>query len=277
MDDVPICDDLSSLESSFSEDGYEDAAESNVINEDEKLDVFLKAVAIKFNDWMHLKHIPYSTCNLIIQEVFNSYSEGKAACHSRIRRCLKDEGWEADKTEELLQKLTEDDPFEQARVELESERKRLSYIRETFEHIEPETVYLDKEHGESYQYISVIKSLKIMLEDDTFIKQKQDDVYFPEEATYKDVRDGEHFKSNKFFKSNPEALPILLFQDELEIANPLGSGKCKHKINATYLTTYEVQSALRSKSKVFNWFLWLGANFGKNMVTSKLTRDLLMT
>ena len=88
-----------------------------------------------------------------------------------------------------------------------------------------------------------------MLEDDTFIKQKQDDVYFPEEATYKDVRDGEHFKSNKFFKSNPEALPILLFQDELEIANPLGSSKCKHKINATYLTTYEVQSALRSKIK----------------------------
>ena len=80
VDDVPIYDDISSLESSFSQD--EDVAESNVINEDEELDVFLKAVAIKFNDWMHLKHIPYSTCNLIVQEVFNSYSEGKAASPS---------------------------------------------------------------------------------------------------------------------------------------------------------------------------------------------------
>ena len=73
-----------------------------------------------------------------------------------------------------------------------------------------------------------------------------------------------YYKTNPFFISNPEAVPILLFQDELELANPLGSGKVKHKINATYLTTYEVQGALRSKIKSVQLVSLIRSKFWKN-------------
>ena len=121
-----------------------------------------------------------------------------------------------------------------ARSYLEKETKRIRYINETFNHTEPETVYLPTNLGEpkeSYQYVPIRNSLKILLEDETFIDQKLNDPYFPESQVYKDVRDGENFKRNEFFRQNPDAVPIMLFQDELEVANPLGSGKMKHKIN----------------------------------------------
>ena len=121
----------------------------------------------------------------------------------------------------------------------------------------------------------MIKSLKALLEDETFIKQKQTDGYFHEEAIYKDVRDGEYYKSNQFIKRNPEAIPILLFQDELEIANPLGSGKTKHKINATYMTTYEVQSVLRSKVKSVQLVSLVRSKFWKKHGNLKTNQRLL--
>ena len=47
--------------------------------------------------------------------------------------------------------------------------------------------------------------------------------------------------------SNPSAIPLLLFVDELEVANPLWAGKVRHKINCTYYSHTNIQLQLRSK------------------------------
>ena len=65
------------------------------------------------------------------------------------------------------------------------------------------------------------QSLKILLEDQTFIKQKNEDPYIPQEGLVQDVRDGEAYRSNKFFLNNAEAVPLILFQDELEVNTSL--------------------------------------------------------
>ena len=66
-------------------------------NEDgsEDFNVFLKAVAITYNDWMNLKNIPYSTCTLIIKEIFESYSERKLRTERNLRNILDNEGMES--------------------------------------------------------------------------------------------------------------------------------------------------------------------------------------
>ena len=206
----------------FEEDDDQDNTEDTDMNNDietenNQFDVFMKAVAITYNDWMNLKNIPYSTCNSIIKEIFHSYSEGQVRSEKKIRSLLKSEGMSSDNIENILDKVSKDDPFVRARSELESESKRINFIKESFDYIQPETVLLDKQSGESYQYIPIVKSLKVLMEDETFLKQKVDDPYYPESGVCKDVRDGEFFKSNKFFQENPEAVPILMFQDELEI------------------------------------------------------------
>ena len=45
-----------------------------------------------------------------------------------------------------------------------------------------------------------------------------------------DFVDGERFKTSPLFSTDPCALQIMLYYDELEVCNPLGSKAKKHKL-----------------------------------------------
>ena len=45
-----------------------------------------------------------------------------------------------------------------------------------------------------------------------------------------DYCDGSKYKSHPLFYVNPQALQICLYYNELEVCNPLGSKRTKHKI-----------------------------------------------
>lgn len=62
----------------------------------------------------------------------------------------------------------------------------------------------------------------------------------------KDVRDGRNFKENIIFKQCKSSVSIILFQDAFEVANPLGSGRKKHKQLAVYMTLSEIAAHNRS-------------------------------
>ena len=63
----------------------------------------------------------------------------------------------------------------------------------------------------------------------------------------RDVKDGSAFKNNQFFLENPEALTILLYSDGVEVVNPLGAGRGKHKVIQIFLTFGEIPKTQRSK------------------------------
>ena len=83
-----------------------------------------------------------------------------------------------------------------------------------------ETVLVSPKSGpekHSYQLVPLRASLKLLLEDKSFLKKKCSDPYHHEEGLIKDVRDGEGYRSNPFLRQHPEAVGIILFQDELEV------------------------------------------------------------
>lgn len=45
-----------------------------------------------------------------------------------------------------------------------------------------------------------------------------------------DYCDSEHFKQHELFGNDPHALQLLLYFDEVEVCNPLGSRANKHKL-----------------------------------------------
>jgi hypothetical protein len=63
---------------------------------------------------------------------------------------------------------------------------------------------------------------------------------------YSDVHSGLNFKTNPFFSENPNALQLILYQDGLELVNPIGASKGIHKVIAYYLTIGNLQPHLRS-------------------------------
>ena len=199
---------------------------------------------------MNVSNVAYSTVNTIVKEVFTSYKRGVDFTKKIIEMKLREAGLDEGKISNLLDLVGKDDPFEKARERLQTERKRISFIKESFHFVDSETVLLspkDSISKDTYQYVPIHASLKVLLEDSTFIRQKFSDPYHYDPNMIQDVGDGECFRMNPFFVAHPEAVPLILFQDELEVCNPLGSGKTRHKFNATYFTTLEIQPAYRSK------------------------------
>lgn len=49
-----------------------------------------------------------------------------------------------------------------------------------------------------------------------------------------DVCDGSFVQSHVMFKEDPETILLSMYYDELEIVNPLGSKRGKHKLGIVY-------------------------------------------
>ena len=62
-----------------------------------------------------------------------------------------------------------------------------------------------------------------------------------------DVLDGNLFKNDQWIVSKENCLLILLFQDAVELCNPLGSRRVKHKTVMFYYTFVNIHPRLRSK------------------------------
>lgn len=49
-----------------------------------------------------------------------------------------------------------------------------------------------------------------------------------------DYCDGEQFRSHPIFSADPHALQIILYYDDLEVCNPIGSYSKVHKLGMLY-------------------------------------------
>lgn len=59
-------------------------------------------------------------------------------------------------------------------------------------------------------------------------------VHVVHECSYSSYADGEHFKENRFLLIDQFTVALILYLDDFEVANPLGTSKQKHKICAVY-------------------------------------------
>lgn len=54
------------------------------------------------------------------------------------------------------------------------------------------------------------------------------------DGVYRDLCDGNFVQNHPMFKENQEKLLLSFYFDELEVANPLGSKRGKHKLGKAY-------------------------------------------
>lgn len=128
--------------------------------------------------------------------------------------------------------------------------KRSTYFRNIFQYIAPVQMYLglDKNGIARYfHYVSIKQTLAGLLSERN-IKSVLKPTFVPaDDRPYCDFTDGEVFKTNIFFSQNPTAIQILLYEDALEIVNPLGSAKKNHKILAVYMMVGNLVPNVRTK------------------------------
>ncbi|KAF7651237.1 hypothetical protein LDENG_00113750, partial [Lucifuga dentata] len=134
---------------------------------------------------------------------------------------------------------------------LNTESKRRKYFDEKWEIVEPKQYVLgvrldvcrDRTSGvysqvpvtDKYMYVPILGTLKSIFKNsyvrDSFLQDKQ-----CERGIYKDISDGSYFRDHTLFSQHRHALQILLYYDDFETANPLGSKRGIHKLGCIYFT-----------------------------------------
>ena len=106
-----------------------------------------------------------------------------------------------------------------------------------------------------FYYVPLLRSRKSLLELEDF----QSEVLNPHEQCSDDYLgdfcDGALFKSHSMFGSDPFALQVIAYYDELEVVNPIGSYVKKHKLGCMFFFLGNVRPQFRSTFKQSIWLL----------------------
>lgn len=194
--------------------------DQNEINDDEEvLDSYLENLANLFLKLESQYLIPVNTIQFLITELQVIADQGRDHQKVKLRSYLQELQIPDDKIEQIAEELFINDIFWNCSKKLNSSYKRYKFYKERHSFIEPIEIKLnDKCH---FQYVPVIETLKRIVKDKSVFHEwniKKES----EEGMLEDFTDGTVFQENQFFKDNPDAIQIILYQDSFEIVNPIG-------------------------------------------------------
>ncbi|XP_026121924.1 uncharacterized protein LOC113104807, partial [Carassius auratus] len=98
-----------------------------------------------------------------------------------------------------------------------------------------------------FHYIPLIKSLEQLMSHPKIFAMINGGSQKCSSGYFYDIIDGELMLSHPLFSSRPSALQIILYLDEIEICNPLGSQASKNKLLMFYYTLGNINPKYRSK------------------------------
>lgn len=182
---------------------------------------------------------------------------------------------------ELVEKLCRCNPLSKAfgaDGPFVSKFKRAKYFKENFRIVEPVEYILDPVVNCTFQYIPILQSLQQLLNDKdiaSWILTRHSSTA----SQLSSFHDGEYYKSNEFHANGELRISLILYVDDFEICNPLGTSRKKHKVTAVYWVIADVPSELRSQLTSINLALLCKANdikkFGYDTVLEPLLNDLI--
>ncbi|XP_034057976.1 uncharacterized protein LOC117536966 isoform X2 [Gymnodraco acuticeps] len=133
--------------------------------------------------------------------------------------------------------------------------------------------------NKSFYYIPLINSLQQLLSNSRIF----DMINTAPQSCNKDgflydIVDGSLFKSHPLFSIKPTALQLILYTDEIEICNPLGSHASVNKLLMVYYTLGNIDPKFRSKLAAIRLLAIAKANdidqCGVDVVLERIDKDL---
>ena len=199
-------------------------------------------------------HVPAKVIDHIVNEIqsVNEFSVQniEKQCKDVFSKYETDEKILTDIMAEVISILRQDPishSFHPAYGELRSIQTRKTFYKSKYDYVEPASYNFADDNSDSeghFHYVPILESLKAMYKDPKIENALRSQVQTGNILC--DFTDGTVFKTSQFFKDNPDALQLILYQDSFETANPLGSAKKKHKILAVYYTLGNLHSSVRS-------------------------------
>lgn len=181
-----------------------------------------------------------------------------------------------------------DDPFS----ELGTTYRQMSYVENNMNFVRPCQYVLGKEIGyankgtkrlvreqeDTMVYIPILESLQQLLSNRKIFEMAVETSRQCEEGILYDICDGQCCKTNKVLQDHPDALLIILYHDEVEVCNPLGSHTSKHKVDLYYYTLANIHPKYRSKLCAIKLLAIVRAKdvlkYGPNQILAPIFNDL---
>lgn len=192
-------------------------------------------------------NIPGRCIDELVEELhFVSYSASGPILKETLQSCLKKHNCAVDDLviSEMVTELCQSNPISLAlgsNGPLSSSYKRRQYFKEHFSVLEPVEYLLRAKDRRTFQYIPILKSLHAVLKK----KEIQDLLTHSCETHSSEIKsfhDGKYFKANTLLTENNPNISLILYVDDFEVCNPLGTSR--KKTQKLYTAVYWVWSIL---------------------------------
>jgi hypothetical protein len=198
-------------------------AESTVINVDFPL--VTRNIALLFMKMKTQYCLADSTVQALLNDFTQLFDVSSVLQINQLQAVCSKYALPSDAVSEIYSTVNES-WWKQSVSELSTDFKRNSYYKEHFPYVTPEAYRYsdDCSKTETFQYVSLIKMLKILLINEDMRKQLINPLPYSK-GNLTSFRDGLLYKSHPIFAKSGLTLEIILYSDEFEVVNPLGPHK----------------------------------------------------
>ncbi len=132
-----------------------------------------------------------------------------------------------------------------------SKYKRGKYFKENFHFIEPVEYIFDPLDSGTFQYVPILQSSQQLLNNKDTVSNILTR-HSGSGSQLSSFKDGKYFKLNEFHTDGELRISLILYVDDFEICNPLGTSRKKHEVTAVYWVLADVPSEMRSQVTSIN-------------------------
>lgn len=215
-------------------------------------DLFTRNLSLFFVKLMSHHLVPESVVDVISRELQNINATSQIYLEQNISAALNNSGISSDHIVSVMNAVRDSDMIKCCLDEggsLHSTHRRSTYLETQFHYVQPESIYvgINSHNKPRYcYYVPVKKSLQALLSDSSVLHQCLT-TRFENSNILADFADGSVYKKCATAVNAPnKCLPLILFQDSFQVANPLGSAKKKFKIMGFYFVLGSLKAHNRS-------------------------------
>lgn len=153
------------------------------------------------------------------------------------------------------------------------------FVYYTFHVVDPVEYILDQKEGRNFQYVPILQSLSQILSPTDIQEIAFNSSHTAQAGRYQSFRDGTHFEENTLLATENTTLPLILYINDFEVCNPLGTSRKKHKITAVYWVLANSPPQFRATLKSIDLAVLCKAvdvkRYGHEAVLEPLLKDLI--
>ena len=215
---------------------------------DEEYD-YTKAISLFILNLREQKKVPADACATIVKQIGELFKIQSTELKKNLQKVLqRDNGIDLQTIDGLDNVMSSYHSVSDACSMLGSQNKQNKYFSERLDFVAPEKVTLGYENGkeESFMYVPIKKLLHALLKHEDILAEVTSG-HKSLDGKMRDYCDGQAFEQNDLFSSERNALQIILYHDDFQTVNPLGTRIKKNKLGAFYFSLGNISPQFRSR------------------------------